>query len=110
LRNYHGHVIDQVPTILELAGVSNNNQQGVPFPGRSLKSTFTEDTDSQRNIWWYHEGNRAMRVGDWKIVAASEEEWELFRLDKDRTESNNLAGDNPGKGPGAGKAVAEYIG
>lgn len=97
LRHDPGHVIDLVPTILDLAGVLNNNQEEVPFPGRSLKSAFTKDTDWQRDIWWYHEGNRAMRIGDWKIVAASAEEWELFKLDKDRTESDNLAGDNPEK-------------
>ena len=92
LRHDPGHVIDLVPTILDMAGVLNNNQEEVPFPGRSLKSAFTKDTDWQRDIWWYHEGNRAMRIGDWKIVAASAEEWELFKLDKDRTESDNLAG------------------
>ncbi len=38
-----------------------------------------------------------MRIGDWKIVAACDEEWEIFRLDKDRTESHNLAVDKPEK-------------
>ncbi len=97
LRHDPGHVIDLMPTILELAGISNLDQEEVPFPGQSLKSTFAGDTHWKRDLWWYHEGNRAMHSGDWKIVTAGEGEWELFRLDKDRTESNNLAGDNPEK-------------
>ena len=41
---------------------------------------------------WYHEGNRALRVGDWKIVAAGAAgEWELYDLATDRAESQNLA-------------------
>jgi arylsulfatase len=48
------------------------------------------------SIWWQHEGNRALRVGDWKIVAAgAESDWELYDLTKDRSESNNLAARQP---------------
>jgi len=34
----------------------------------------------ERELWWYHEGNRALRYGDWKIVAARDKPWELFDL------------------------------
>lgn len=97
LRSTHGHVIDIVPTILDLAGVSDHNQKQVSFPGQSLRHLFTNDTKWQHTLWWYHEGNRALRDDNWKIVAAKDEEWELINLDKDRTESNNLAGSNPDK-------------
>ncbi|MEN8155782.1 MAG: arylsulfatase [Bacteroidota bacterium] len=96
LRHDPGHVIDVVPTILDLAGVSNPDVT-VPLPGQSLKLTFNGDTGWERSIWWYHEGNRAMRMGEWKIVAASEQPWELIRIDQDRTESDNLAGEYPEK-------------
>jgi arylsulfatase len=48
------------------------------------------------SLWWQHEGNRALRVGDWKIVAAGEKSaWELYDLRTDRGESQNLAGQQP---------------
>jgi arylsulfatase len=45
-----------------------------------------------------HEGNRAIRVGDWKLVAAgANAPWELYDLSKDRTETDNLASQHPDK-------------
>ena len=67
------------------------------MPGKSLVPTFEEDTDWSRSLWWYHEGHRALQSGDWKIVSAVDEPWELFDLAADRTESNNLAPDNSEK-------------
>ncbi len=95
LRHDPGHVIDILPTILDLAGISLQDSLQVPIPGRSLLPTFEKDQKWERSIWWYHEGNRALRSGDWKIVAAKDEPWELINLATDRTESNNLALDEP---------------
>ena len=103
LRRNHGHVIDLVPTILEAAGlapVTNWNGQPVPpTPGRSLLPAFSQDNSIRHDyLWWYHEGNRALRVGNWKLVAAGAEgPWELYDLSKDRAESNNLATKLPEK-------------
>ena len=58
--------------------------------------TFVGDgTVKHDDLWWAHEGNRAIRVGDWKLVAAKNEPWELFDLASDRTETHNLANQNP---------------
>ena len=47
-------------------------------------------------LWWHHEGNRAIRMGNWKLVSASEEEsWSLYDLAEDRTESRNRVADKP---------------
>ena len=97
LRHTHGHIIDIAPTILDLAGVSPDEQRQVALPGQSLKPVFAQETNWQHNIWFYHEGNKAVRIGDWKLVAAKDEPWELYNLNNDRTESNNLAGSNPDK-------------
>lgn len=97
LRHTYGHVIDIVPTILDLAGIASDSLRQVALPGKSLRPLFEGEADWQRPIWYYHEGNRALRVGDWKIVADKETPWELFNLEEDRTESNNLANSNPGK-------------
>ena len=45
---------------------------------------------------WEHHGNRAIRKGDWKLVARGEKSaWELYDMKTDRTEINNLAADKP---------------
>jgi arylsulfatase len=49
-------------------------------------------------LWWLHEGNRALRVGDWKIVAAGKDSpWELYDMSSDRSETKDLAKDKPEK-------------
>ena len=50
------------------------------------------------SIWWLHEGNRALRVGNWKIVAAGKgNAWELYDLNADHTEMKDLATAEPEK-------------
>ena len=98
-----GHVIDVSPTILEVAGgkwpteVERPNCFSAP-PGRSFVDAFTSDRSSSRApLWWLHEGNRALRDGDWKIVATKNQPWELYDLANDRTETNDLAAKMPDK-------------
>jgi arylsulfatase A-like enzyme len=103
LRHAPGHIIDIVPTILEAAGGRRfANWEGKPVPpppGKSLVPLFARDgTVAHDSLWWLHEGNRALRAGDWKIVAAGKgSPWELYDLRSDRSESRNLAGDRPEK-------------
>src|SRR5688572_7464458 len=117
LRHNPGHVIDIVPTILDLVGgkrpESFNNEPVPSSPGESLLPAFAKDGSVARNdLWWLHEGSRAIRVGDWKLVAATPSlrgrgaagarqetpgEWELFNLAEDRAETSNLAAKMPDK-------------
>ena len=102
LRHAPGHVIDVVPTILDLTGAKRQDTfaaPGVPPPGKSLVSLFKKDSATKRDaLWWQHEGNRALRVGDWKIVASgTNAAWELYNLKIDRSESKNLADAKPAK-------------
>ena len=95
LRHAPGHVVDLVPTILEAAGGGS-----IPaMHGKSLVPAFATDAAIPReSLWWLHEGNRALRAGDWKIVAAGKDSpWELYDLSTDRSETKNLAADMPGK-------------
>jgi arylsulfatase A-like enzyme/pimeloyl-ACP methyl ester carboxylesterase len=86
-----GHVIDVVPTVLELAG-ANTLQEAPPAPGKSLVSTFTKDESvKHESLWWFHDGHKAIRIGDWKAVAPIGEPWELYNLANDRDESTDLA-------------------
>jgi arylsulfatase len=111
LRTTPSHVIDLVPTILHLAGASSHQPPATstrpPPPGRTLLPAFAKDNTIARDyLWWLHEGSRAIRVGDWKLVAAapslrgrgggaaSQEmpgTWELYNLAEDRAETNDLA-------------------
>ena len=99
LRQTPGHAIDVVPTILELAKakVTLKKNASAP-PGKSLVPAFTEERSIERNyLWWSHDGNRAIRVRDWKLVATNDGAWELFDLAKDRTETRDLASKHPVK-------------
>jgi len=100
LRQTPAHMIDIVPTILDVLGISKptawDGEPIPPAPGRSLAPAFVRDVTVERDfLWWLHEGNRAIRVGDWKLVAAKNEPWELYDLRDDRAESRNLAKDHP---------------
>lgn len=99
LRHRTGHVIDIAPTIVELAGGSWPTKVAeveVPrHPGESFAGAFAKDVVPERVLWWLHEGNRALRVGDWKLVAAKDEPWELYNLAEDRAETKNLVAADP---------------
>ena len=102
LRTTPAHVIDIVPTILELAGTNKpdawEGEKLPASPGKSLVATFEKDVEIQREqLWWLHDGHRAVRVGNWKLVAADGDPWELYDLRVDRAESNNLAAKIPKK-------------
>lgn len=93
LRNQAGHVIDLVPTILAAAGLLIEAVAGgPPMPGQNLIPALTDDSPVGRpSLWWLHDGHRAIRVDDWKLVAAEGEPWELYDLSADRSETNDLA-------------------
>lgn len=101
LRRTPGHVIDLVSTILELAGVNLGElaaQQPSTLPGNSLVNLFAKDgADGHDYLWWEHEGNRALRMGDWKLVASKNSPWELYNLATDRGEMRDLAEQQPEK-------------
>ena len=96
-RRQIGHVIDIVPTVLEIAAATIENASGpAAMPGKSLLRTFVDNEVTNREaLWWFHDGHRALRDGDWKIVSSKNESWELFDLSNDRAEMNNLAGAMP---------------
>ncbi|WP_010586518.1 arylsulfatase [Schlesneria paludicola] len=103
LRGTASHLIDLVPTILEVTGANRFetwNGDPVPAPpGKSLVPALARDVGVPHDfLWWYHSGNRAIRIGDWKLVSWGEQgPWELFDLNADRSETHNLAAELPGK-------------
>ncbi len=102
LRHTPGHIVDIVPTVLELAGLQKpadwKGQPIPPAPGKSLVAALKTDVTIDRpSLWWLHEENKAIRVGDMKLVAAKGDAWELYDLKTDRAEQNNLATKMPEK-------------
>lgn len=98
LRHAIGHVIDFVPTLLDLAGAAPgrtwNGLTPPPLPGRSLVPAFEKDRPLRREfLFFHHSGHRALRMGDWKLVSAHDNQdvWELYHLANDRSETIDLA-------------------
>ncbi len=95
-RRSKGHVVDVVPTFLDLAGIEKPAEwEGTPVPkapGVSLAPAFREDVMVEHDyLWWFHDGHRAVQRGDWKLVSPKGEPWELYNLAKDRAEQKDLS-------------------
>lgn len=95
-----GHLIDLMATCVDVAHATYpsqyHGQKITPLEGRSLLPAFAGGTISREAIVWEHEGNRALRVGKWKLVARSPQGvWELYDMEKDRTEMHDLAAADP---------------
>ena len=103
LRHTSSHVIDLVPTILEATQtkrIETVNNRAVPIPpGSSLVPAFASNVKIPHPyLWWFHDGNRAVRVCEWKLVSwGANGPWELFNMDADRSETKNLATTSPEK-------------
>ncbi len=92
---------DLVETFLELGGASRPAMNGgKPIPagqGISLLDTLRGSKEPVHTAPFFieHEGNRIARDGKWKLVSYFDTPWELYDLDADRSESNDLAGQHP---------------
>ena len=101
-RHQVGDVIDFMPTLAELAGAAYPKQADGhaidPMEGRSLVPAFTDQPIPDRGpIYWEHEGNRAVRIGDLKLVSLEGHPWELYDMADDREEQHDLTSTMPDK-------------
>lgn len=96
-----GHVVDFLPTMLDLTGAvypKTRNGLGVlPFEGVSLLPVLRgENRTTREPLCWYLYGNRAVRDDKWKLVWGSNvRTWSLYNMQKDRTETTDVAAQHP---------------
>jgi arylsulfatase len=95
------HVIDLMATCVDVAEADYptefNGRQITPTAGQSLRPLLTGEGEfAARPLFWEHEGNAAVRVGDRKLVRRGNKgPWELYDMQTDRTEQQNLASQYP---------------
>ena len=95
LRKHVAHVIDILPTILDITQTTTSHK--IPLPGKSIKSSFDDNSTKERTLWFAHDNHHAIRKGDWKLVKSFGQKWELYNLSEDRSETSNLASKFPEK-------------
>jgi len=112
-RQQAGQLPDIMATCVEVAEAKYPNEFNgckiTPMEGTSLVPAFEDKELDREYLFWEHEGNRAIRKGKWKLVSEAWfwphihdkinelplEKWELFDLQEDRTETNDLASRHP---------------
>lgn len=100
LERQPGHLIDLMATCLDAAGAKylrlRDGKSVTPLAGVSLRPAFAgEPIGRKQPLFWEHEGNRAIRDGDWKLVSKHGQPWELYDLARDRTEQQDLTSSEP---------------
>jgi len=96
LERQPGHLIDLMATCVDVSGAKYPTEYDgnliQPMEGVSLSPAFAGSPIHRPNpLFWEHEGNRAVRMGEWKLVSKHPGDWELYNIEADRTEMNNLA-------------------
>ena len=116
IRSQFSHVTDIAPTVLEAAGLPFpkivNGTEQIPFNGTSLVYSFNDADAKETHTTQYFEmfGNRAIYHDGWVAAARhsipwlmaqlpkfSEDVWELYNVNEDFSQANNLASSNPEK-------------
>lgn len=99
IRHTPGYLPDIMATLLDITQTPYpRERKGASVPaleGASLRPAFEADGLPDRPMFWEHEGNAAVRLGRWKLVRKFPDPWELYDLESDRTELNDLSARHP---------------
>jgi arylsulfatase len=99
IRHTPGYLPDIMATILDITGIAypaeRDGERIAPLEGSTLQPVFEQDRADRPPMFWEHEGNAAVRIGKWKLVRKYPDPWELYDMEADRTELNDLAALHP---------------
>ena len=99
VRHTPGYLPDIMATILDISATAYPQQRDgkavPPLEGQALTAVFNGDIAERAPMFWEHEGNAAVRIGDWKLVRKYPDPWELYDMASDRTETRDLAAQYP---------------
>ncbi len=99
LRHQPGQLVDIMATCVDVSGAAYPRESAGnpihPMEGRSLAPAFDDKPIQREGLFWEHEGNRAIRRDNWKLVCKHNQPWELYDMQADRTELHNLAAEKP---------------
>ena len=106
------HIVDIFPTLVESAEIDQWNdlegREAPPLAGRSLLPILRGTPGPERDLFFEHQGNRAIRRGNWKLTALRGKPWELYDIESDRIEMNDLAASQPSVVRGLSTAWNEW--
>ena len=100
ITDFPSHLIDIMPTILEVTGAdypeTYNNETINPVDGVSLLSVLNGvEPQREEPLFWQWQSGKAIRKGKWKLVSDNKGPWELYNMDIDETETNDLVNEFP---------------
>jgi arylsulfatase A-like enzyme len=99
LRTTPSQLPDIMATVLDVTGAAYpkvfDGHDILPCEGESLVPSFGSTSTVRGPLFWEHEGNSAIRIGDWKLVRKYPGDWELYDMVADRTEMNDLSAKHP---------------
>ena len=99
LRHLPGQLTDIMATCVEVAGAQYperyNGNAIKALEGTTLTPIFNEKPNGKEALIWEHEGNCAVRRGNWKLVCKYPGDWELYDVVRNRTETDDVAAENP---------------
>ncbi len=99
VRHAPGQLPDIMATILDVAATDYPSEHAgnriLPLEGKSLVPFFDGKSEHERPLFWEHEGNAAVRLGKWKLVREYPGPWELYDMQADRTETQDVAASYP---------------
>lgn len=91
ITDHPGHLVDFMPTMLELAGFKRD----ASLPGQSLAPVIQgKKTARPWPLYWQFGKSKAIRDKNWKLIKHGSKDWELYNLAEDPTETENLAAEN----------------
>ncbi len=99
LRHTPAQLPDIMATCIDAAGAAYPEQRDgnelPPCEGFTMQPILKGGAFEREALYWEHEGNAAVRHGNWKLVRKFPGDWELYDMQADRSETRNLSADHP---------------